>query len=147
METVRHMALGCCVISTVAGMIRIFWPENSFAPVINAVLALYIITAGLQMVRGTDWQSLVTELYALTEEEPQGAISYESYGRQLGQDASAQAIRTVLNQAGIDAAVQIKDDTCQVTLLHPKDRDRAEAILKTSCGTLSYQIMAGGDAP
>lgn len=147
MEAVRHMALGCCVISTVAGMIHIFWPENNFAPVINAVLALYIITAALQMVRGTDWQSLVTELYALTEEKSQGTISYEAYGRQLGQEASAQAIRTVLSQAEIDATVQIRDDICQVTLLHPKDRARAETILKTSCGALSYQIMAGGDAP
>ena len=66
MDALRHMALGCCVISTVAGMIRVFWPENSFAPVINAVLALYIITAGLQMIQGTNWQNLATEVYRLS---------------------------------------------------------------------------------
>ena len=76
MESIRHVALGCCVISTVAGMIRIFWPENSLAPVINAVLALYIITAALQLVRGADWQSLAAELYALTAAETEMSDSY-----------------------------------------------------------------------
>ena len=52
MTTLRHLALGCCVLSTLAGMLRLFWPENGFKPVINAVLALYIITAGVQMARG-----------------------------------------------------------------------------------------------
>ena len=52
MDSIRHVALGCCVISTIAGMIRVFWPKNSFSTVINAVLVLYIITAGLQMIRG-----------------------------------------------------------------------------------------------
>ena len=79
-------------------MIRIFWPENSLAPVINAVLALYIITAALQLVRGADWQSLAAELYALTAAETEMSDSYEEYGEQLGQEASAQAIRTVLGQ-------------------------------------------------
>lgn len=146
MESIRHVALGCCVISTVAGMIRIFWPENSLAPVINAVLALYIITAALQLVRGADWQSLAAELYALTAAETEMSDSYEEYGEQLGQEASAQAIRTVLGQAGVDAAVQIRGNTCEVTLLHAEDRGRAEAVLQSSCGTLSYTITAGGDA-
>lgn len=147
METVRHMALGCCVISTVAGMIRIFWPENGFAPVINAVLALYIITAALQMVRGTDWQQLAGEMYSLTNTEQQDTAPYEAYGRQLGLDASAEAIRTVLSQAGIEAAVQMQEDTCQVTLFHAEDRTRAESVLASSCGNLDYHIAAGGDAP
>ena len=63
METIRHVALGCCVISTIAGMIRVFWPKNGFSTVINAVLVLYIVTAGLQMLRGADWKQLTAELY------------------------------------------------------------------------------------
>ena len=47
MAAVRSAAFGCCVLSTVAGLVRIFWPENGFKPVINAVLALYIITAAV----------------------------------------------------------------------------------------------------
>lgn len=62
MTSLRHLALGCCVISALAGMLRLFWPENSFKTVINAVLVLYILTAGVQMVRGIDWHGLADEL-------------------------------------------------------------------------------------
>ena len=50
MTSLRHLALGCCVISALAGMLRLFWPENGFKTVINAVLVLYILTAGIQML-------------------------------------------------------------------------------------------------
>lgn len=146
MEAIRHVALGCCVISTVAGMVRIFWPENSLAPVINAVLALYIITAALQLVRGADWQSLAAELYTLTATDSEVITSYKEYGQQLGQDVSVQAIRTVLGQAGVEAAVQIRENICEVTLFHAEDREMAESILKSSCGDLPYTITTGGDA-
>ena len=46
MESFRHLALGCCVLSALAGMLRLFWPDNGFKSVINAVLVLYILTAG-----------------------------------------------------------------------------------------------------
>lgn len=147
METIRHVALGCCVISTVAGMIRVFWPDNSFAPVINALLALYIITAVLQMVRGTDWKMLASEIYQLTAAEPQTAEPYEAYGKQLGLETSVEAVHTILAQAGIEAAVQLQTGVCQITLLHDEDRERTQSILAASCGTLPYEIVAGGDAP
>lgn len=147
METVRHIALGCCVISTLAGMIRMFWPENGFAPVINAVLALYIITAALQMVRGTDWKTLAGEMYALTEAEPSQSDFYEAYSKELGLDVSVQAIQTVLEQAGIEAVVERQGEICQVTLLHSDDQTSAESILAASCGSLPYRVAAGGDTP
>lgn len=144
METVRHIALGCCVISTVAGMIRVFWPENSFAPVINAVLALYIITAALQMLRGTNWKMLIAEIDQLTESSQQDSDSYNAYGYAVGLEVSAEAIRSVLQQVGIEAAVQIQGELCHVTLVHPADRQRAEQILAESCGTMAYTVEAGG---
>lgn len=147
MDALRHMALGCCVISTVAGMIRVFWPENSFAPVINAVLALYIITAGLQMIRGTNWQNLATEVYRLSSGAGQTTEDFSDYSRELGLSASAEAIRNVLQQAGIQAVVQLRNETCQVTLLYASDRSQAQTILETSCGTLPYEIIAGGENP
>lgn len=147
MDALRHMALGCCVISTVAGMIRVFWPENSFAPVINAVLALYIITAGLQMIRGTNWQDLATEVYRLSSGTGQTTEDFSDYSRELGLSASAETIRNVLQQAGIQAVVQLRNETCQVTLLHASDRSQAQTILETSCGTLPYEIIAGGENP
>lgn len=147
METVRHIALGCCVLSTVAGVIRIFWPENGFSPVINAVLVLYIITAGLQMLRGTDWQGLTTQLYSLSEVVlPQGE-EYTEYSRQVARTASAEAVRQALAQAQIEAVVTMEAGYCRVNLLHKEDRSRAEAVLATSCGDLEYSFALGGDTP
>ena len=81
MTSLRHLALGCCVISALAGMLRLFWPENGFKTVINAVLVLYILTAGVQMVRGIDWHGLADELRNL----PAGGSTadYEAYRREL----------------------------------------------------------------
>lgn len=147
MEAVRHIALGCCVLSTVAGVVRIFWPENGFSPVINAVLVLYIITAGLQMLRGTDWQGMAEQLYSLSDVVlPQGE-DYTEYSRQVASAASAEAVRQVLAQAQIEAVVTMGDQDCRVNLLHQEDRSRAEAILAASCGDLKYSFTGGGDAP
>ena len=86
MTSLRHLALGCCVISALAGMLRLFWPENGFKTVINAVLVLYILTAGVQMVRGIDWHGLADELRNL----PAGGSTadYEAYRRELALAAS-----------------------------------------------------------
>lgn len=147
METVRHIALGCCVLSTVAGVVRIFWPENGFTPVINAVLVLYIITAGLQMLHGTDWQGLTKQLYALSDVAPLQSDEYTEYSQQVARTASAEAIRQALAQAKIEAVVTVKDQGCQVELLHKEDRSRAEAVLAASCGELEYSFAAGGEMP
>ena len=56
MTSLRHIALGCCVLSALAGILRLFWPENGFKSVINAVLVLYILTVGVQLVHGLDWE-------------------------------------------------------------------------------------------
>lgn len=146
MEAIRHMALGCCVISTLAGMIRVFWPENTFAPVINAVLALYIITAGLQMLRTTDWQGLTAQLYSLSAATAQQA-DYADYGAAVAQETSAEAVRSVLQQAGVEAAVTLQDGLCRVELVHSSDADRARALLASACGDLPWEIIGGGEAP
>lgn len=147
MESIRHVALGCCVISTVAGMVRVFWPKNGFSAVINAVLVLYIITAALQMLGGADWQGLAAELYRLSDASSQSAPDYTNYSRQLGLETSAQAIREVLGNAGIDCVVKLEEGVCQVELVRDSDRARAEAVLAASCGQLPYTLTAGGDAP
>ena len=35
----------------------------------------------------------------------------------------------------------------QVTLVHAADRQKAEALLAANCGTIPYEITAGGTAP
>lgn len=147
MEAVRHIALSCCVLSTVAGVVRIFWPENGFAPVINAVLVLYIVSAGLQMMRGTDWSRLTTELYALSSSVAAPQEEYTEYGRSLGLASSVDGVRQILSEAGIEAVVTLEEDTCCVQLVHESDRTRAEAILASSGGELPFSVVTGGDEP
>ena len=127
MTSLRHLALGCCVLSALAGMVRLFWPDNSFKLVINAVLALYIITAGVQMVRGLDWAGVAQEL-----------PDYSSYRRELALTASVEAVREVLQSAGINAAVSWQDGVCVITPVDIRDKSAIEALLAVNAGTLPW---------
>ena len=86
MTSLRHIALGCCVLSALAGILRLFWPENGFKSVINAVLVLYILTVGVQLVHGLDWDGLVRELRSLPD--GQDTADYSDYSRELALAAS-----------------------------------------------------------
>lgn len=141
MAAVRSAAFGCCVLSTVAGLVRIFWPENGFKPVINAVLALYIITAAVQIIRVADWAGIAAELAPASDSE------VGAYRRTLTDEAAAQALRDVLAASGIEAAIARTDTGWQVTLVHAADGQKAEALLAANCGTIPYEITAGGTAP
>lgn len=147
METIRHVALGCCVISTIAGMIRVFWPKNGFSTVINAVLVLYIVTAGLQMLRGADWKQLAAELYHMPAAAEKTVPDYTEYSRRLGREVSEAAVREALQNAGIDCVVQLADSGFQVELVHAGDRARVQAVLAAICGQTPYKIITGGEAP
>lgn len=143
----RSAAFGCCVLSTVAGLVRVFWPENSFKPVINAVLALYIITAAVQIVRVADWAGIAAELAPSTGSASVSDSEINAYRRTLTDEAAAQALQDVLSASGIEAAIARTDTGWRVTLVHPADRPRAEALLAANCGTIPYEITAGGTAP
>ena len=147
METIRHVALGCCVISTIAGMIRVFWPKNGFSAVINAVLVLYIVTAGLQMLRGADWKQLTAELYHMPAAAEKTVPDYTEYSRRLGRKVSEAAVREALQNAGIDCVVQLADSGFQVELVHAGDHARVQAVLAAICGQTPYKIITGGEAP
>ena len=145
MTTLRHLALGCCVLSTLAGMLRLFWPENGFKPVINAVLALYIITAGVQMARGIDWGGILAELRALPVDGGAGETDYSAYQQDVALLASAEAVREVLRTAGIDAAVSLEDGVCVVTPVDVRDKDAITSLLAVNAGALPWRFA--GDAP
>ena len=134
MAAVRSAAFGCCVLSTVAGLVRIFWPENGFKTVINAVLVLYILTAGVQMVRGMDWHGLADELRNLPAVG--STVGYEAYRRELALTASLDAVREVLRGAGIDAAVSLQDGVCVITPVDIRDKAAIESLLAVNAGTL-----------
>ena len=145
MAAVRSAAFGCCVLSTVAGLVRIFWPENGFKPVINAVLALYIITAAVQIIRVADWAGIASELAPTSDSSSDSEVG--AYRRTLTDEAAAQALRDVLAASGIEAAIARTDTGWQVTLVHAADGQKAEALLAANCGTIPYEITAGGTAP
>ena len=147
MAAVRSAAFGCCVLSTVAGLVRIFWPENGFKPVINAVLALYIITAAVQIVRVADWADLTAQLAPARGSASVSDAEVDAYRRTLTDEAAAQALRDVLTASGIEAAIARTDTGWQVTLVHAADRPKAEALLAANCGAIPYKITAGGTAP
>ena len=145
MTTLRHLALGCCVLSTLAGMLRLFLPENGFKPVINAVLALYIITAGVQIARGVDWGGILAELRALPADGGAGETDYSAYQQDVALLASAEAVREVLRTAGIDAAVSLEDGVCVVTPVDVRDKDAITSLLAVNAGALPWRFA--GDAP
>lgn len=145
MTTLRHLALGCCVLSTLAGMLRLFWPENGFKPVINAVLALYIITAGAQMARGIDWGGILAELRTLPADCGAGETDYSAYQQDVALLASAEAVREVLRTAGIDAAVSLEDGVCVVTPVDVRDKDAITSLLAVNAGALPWRFAE--DAP
>ncbi len=147
MAAVRSAAFGCCVLSTVAGLVQIFWPENGFKPVINAVLALYIITAAVQIVRAANWADLAVQLAPAMDSAAASEAEVDTYRRTLTEEAAAQALRDVLTASGIEAAIARTDTGWQVTLVHAADRPKAEALLAANCGAIPYTVTAGGTAP
>ena len=138
MTSLRHMALGCCVLSALAGLLRLFWPENGFKSVINAVLVLYILSVGVQMVRGLDWDGVVRELRSLPD--VQDTTDYSDYSRELGLTASVDAVRQVLRDAGIDAAVSWQENVCVITPTDPRDKPTIEALLAVNAGELPWRF-------
>ena len=133
------------MLSTLAGMLRLFWPENGFKPVINAVLALYIITAGVQIARGVDWGGILAELRALPADGGAGETDYSAYQQDVALLASAEAVREVLRTAGIDAAVSLEDGVCVVTPVDVRDKDAITSLLAVNAGALPWRFA--GDAP
>lgn len=146
MAGLRHMALGLCVVSTVAGMIRTFWPEGAFKPVINTVLVLYIVTVGLRLVQTAGQGGVQQALRSLTETQTQSVPDYSDYQQELADTVSADAVRQVLENSGIEASVSLQDGVCVVILAHDSDRAAAESLLAANCGQLPYRLD-GGDTP
>lgn len=143
MESFRHLALGCCVLSALAGMLRLFWPDNGFKSVINAVLVLYILTAGIRMLGGIDWNSIVLTLRSLPAGQSRFSADFSAYSRELGLTASVEAVREVLRSAGIRAAVSWQDGRCVITPVDIRDRTTIETLLAVNAGDLPWCIAEG----
>ena len=145
MQSLKSLALGICILCAAGGIIQIFWPDNSYKPVINTVLVLYIITSALQMRGWDQWSLPHLDLADLPEySDP---AEYDAYVDELAQGASVQALQSLLNEQGIDAELTMAGNTCRVCLQDEADRSLAEEILQENSGTLPYEITSGGDTP
>lgn len=143
MDALRRLTLGICVLCVAGGIIQIFWPENSFKPVINTAMMLYIIASVLQMRPGTigrlpqiDWESL-------TERAP--VSEYQTYAEDLALETSVQALVQILQHEGITAQAELVDGVCRVTLSDPDDTARVQQILAENSGSLPFVLLPGGD--
>lgn len=143
MDTLKNLALGICILCAAGGVIQIFWPDNSYKPVINTVLVLYIITSVLQMRGVGTWQ--VPELN--WQDTNSDNTDYREYAAQLAQEASVQALQDILQEQDIDARVELQDDVCLVYLPDGTDAQQAERILEENSGTMPYEIVEGGEEP
>lgn len=143
MDTLKNLALGVCILCAAGGVIQIFWPDNSYKPVINTVLVLYIITSVLQMRGVGTWQ--VPELN--WQDPNSDNTDYREYAAQLAQEASVQALQDILQEQDIDARVELQDDICRVYLPDGTDTQQAERILEENSGTMPYEIVEGGEEP
>ena len=144
MTQIKQFALSCCLLCALGGVVRIFWPENRFKPVINAVLLLYIVASVLPVWSGADWQGLTAALRGWAKGA--AAVDYSAYAAELGRKAAADAIAAQLQAHGITAAVAVNEELCTVTLAPGADAAAAEAIVQAACGTLPYRIT-GGERP
>ena len=111
MDTLCHAALVCCILSALAGLVRTFWPQNGFKPVINAVLTLYIITSVLHAVSGMNWQGFAAQLQNFASQSAPGE-DYTAYGAELAMQESAAALQKLLRQSGIESVVQPQAGMC-----------------------------------
>lgn len=139
MQALRNLALGICVLCTVGGVIQIFWPDNSYKPVINTMLVLYIITSAVQMPASGHWQMPRLDLTSFSSDTD--TEDYRQYAFELSGEASAQALQNILLEQGVVARVNISDGSCQVWLEDAKNSGLAEQILRSNCGEMPYEIL------
>lgn len=139
MDSVRYFALRCCILSTLAGMIRTFWPDGALKSVINSVLTLYIIASVLQGVTGADWLQFAGDLRDWAQ---QGTAipDYSGYLEELGTEESAKALQDLLRHNGIESTVLPEQDGIRVRLVYPADREEAAALLEEYGGGIRYTL-------
>ena len=138
MDTLCHAALVCCILSALAGLVRTFWPQNGFKPVINAVLTLYIITSVLHAVSGLNWQNLTRSSKTLPARAPRRGLY------RLRRRACHAGIRRStakdLRQSGIDPLCSRRRAACMCGWFTRRTVNQAETLLQNFAGDLPYTL-------
>lgn len=140
MDTLCHAALVCCILSALAGLVRTFWPQNGFKPVINAVLTLYIITSVLHAVSGLNWQNFDAQLQNFASPERPRRGLYRLRRRACHAGIRRSTAKAFARQSGIESVVQPQAGGVHVRLVYPADREQAETLLQNFAGDLPYTL-------
>ena len=143
MQAIRHLALGVCVLCALAGVVRIFWPENSYKPVINTVLLLYIVSSVLSVGSTADWAGFAAGLRSFSLQQAQ-AEDFTAYRESLARQASAEALGVLLAEQGIETTVSLQGEQCTVTLVQEADLSAAQRLLDANCGSLACTLAVEG---
>ena len=96
-----------------------------------------------QMLGGIDWDSIVLTLRSLPAGQSRPSADFSAYSRELGLTASVEAVREVLQGAGIRAAVSWQDGRCVITPVDIRDRAAIETLLAVNAGDLPWCIAEG----
>lgn len=143
MQWLRQLALGICLLCAAAGMIRIFWPDNRFKPVINTVLLLYILTTVLQTGAGADWD-LVADEIGHFETPAMSPTDLSDYQEELSREVSVQALEELFHQHALDADFVWEGEILHVILPKADELPEAQQLMKENAGTLSFTVEAEG---
>lgn len=144
MDTLCHAALVCCILSALAGLVRTFWPQNGFKPVINAVLTLYIITSVLHAVSGLNWQNFDAQLQNFASQSAPGE-DYTAYGAELAMQESAAALQKLLRQSGIESVCSRRRAACVCGWFTRRTGNRRKPCCKILRGTCPIRWRTPND--
>ena len=149
MDTLCHAALVCCILSALAGLVRTFWPQNGFKPVINAVLTLYIITSVLHAVSGLAGMLLLcmsewlpagqsTQNAAQSSQQSQTAAEYE---QQL--ETRLAALIRAMDGAGETVVMVTLDCGEETTYAADTRTEKTSEDTRSSAASQRTHLLAG----
>lgn len=144
MDTLCHAALVCCILSALAGLVRTFWPQNGFKPVINAVLTLYIITSVLHAVSGLNWQNFDAQLQNFASQSAPGE-DYTAYGAELAMQESAAALQKLLRKAASNPLCSRRRAACMCGWFTRRTGNRRKPCCKILRGTCPIRWRTPND--
>lgn len=141
MIALQHFALGCCILCALAGVLNVFWPDNSYKPVINTVLVLYTLASVAELGKSADWAAVRREVQGL-EAQPQTVPqqTLEEYAQALALESSARALAEMLRKAGVPCTAEVNEGTAVFRLEDASDADTAAGLLQKNAGELAWRL-------
>ncbi|WP_278516453.1 SpoIIIAH-like family protein [Gemmiger formicilis] len=89
---------------------------------------------------GTEFFESARLTRSKARDEALDTLDYSDYSRELALAASVDAVREVLRNAGINAAVSWQNGVCVITPVDPRDKPAIEALLAVNAGELPWRF-------